>query len=95
MMILLTHSLMLASMHTHYNLSNQKRAKCTNINPELKAGSQHKGNIMAKVTYKDKKSGKEFSKKTMENFYKKQTGKKIEKVGKVYKVANTKYKAGK
>jgi hypothetical protein len=50
---------------------------------------------MAKVTYKDKKSGKVFSKKTMENFYKKQTGKKIEKVGKVYKVANTKYKAGK
>ena len=50
---------------------------------------------MAKITYKDKKSGKKFSKKTMENFYKKQTGVKIEKVGSTYKVVKTKYKEGK
>jgi len=47
------------------------------------------------VTFKDKKSGKEFSKKTIENFYKKQTGTKVEKIGKVYKIANNKYIEGK
>tara|TARA_R100001460_G_scaffold84325_1_gene125578 strand:+ start:47 stop:214 length:168 start_codon:yes stop_codon:yes gene_type:complete len=46
------------------------------------------------VTYRDYKTGKEFSKKTVQNFYKKKLGTKVEKIGKVYKVANNKYKEG-
>tara|TARA_Y100000401_G_scaffold48526_1_gene37706 strand:+ start:4368 stop:4535 length:168 start_codon:yes stop_codon:yes gene_type:complete len=46
------------------------------------------------VTYRDYKTGKKFSQKTMDNFYRKKTGPKIEKIGKVYKIANNKYKEG-
>tara|TARA_R100000234_G_C4979733_1_gene170208 strand:- start:442 stop:594 length:153 start_codon:yes stop_codon:yes gene_type:complete len=49
---------------------------------------------MAKVSYKDAKTGKPMSKKTVESFVKKHTKPKIKKEGIVYKVVNNKYKEG-
>ena len=51
---------------------------------------------MAKTTYKDKKSGKVLTKKTVENYkpIKKASAPKIEKVGKVYKIVKNNYKEG-
>jgi len=51
---------------------------------------------VAKTTYKDKKTGKPLSKKTVENYkpIKKLTSPKIKKVGKIYKIAKNNYKEG-
>ena len=49
---------------------------------------------MANITYKDSK-GKPISKRDAEAKIKKYLKPKIEKVGKIYRIANNKYKAGK
>ena len=100
MMIQLMLSHTHVNMHTHYSqLKKTKKETCINTDQQQKVGLSHKGKIMAKITYKDAKTGKTLTEKELEQKLKKYLKPKVVKKGKTYHleypISKTKYEEGK